>query len=63
MKGFGHGCIEKAHYVRLYRYKENLFPKMQILGVRALSHGWLNEMKFRVVDHICKLYLKDQLKD
>jgi hypothetical protein len=23
MKGFGHGCIKKAHYVRFYRYKEN----------------------------------------
>jgi hypothetical protein len=43
--------------------KKILYLKMQILGVRSLSHGWLNEMKFRVVDHICKLYLKDQLKD
>ena len=23
MKGFGHGCIKKGHYVRFYRYKEN----------------------------------------
>ena len=43
--------------------KKILYPKMQILGVKALNHGWLNEMKFRVADDICKLYLKDQLED
>jgi len=43
--------------------KKILFPNMQILVVRDLGHGWLNEMEFRVLDHIFKLYLKDQLKD
>jgi hypothetical protein len=43
--------------------KKILYLKMQILGVKALNHGWLKETKFRVENHICKLYLKDQLED
>jgi hypothetical protein len=43
--------------------KKNFISKYAKLVLRALGHGWLNEMEFRVLEHIFKLYLKDQLKN
>jgi hypothetical protein len=40
MKGFGHGCIKKAHYVRLYRYKENSISEDANTGCKSFE-PWL----------------------